>query len=139
MAVGDPQSINSPNTKDPYGNDFHWVDDPKGGIGSYQPGTAPQGQSANGLGGAANGAAAGSAAGPWGAVIGAVVGLLSAQKQAQEANRAQKLEYQLGEHAKAQNNVQRYQENQLQTASNMGPREQSAIGQLIGVFNSARR
>ncbi len=84
--------------------------------------------------GAAKGAAAGSAAGPWGAVIGAVAGLLTQQKAAKEAARVNQLNWQEANRQRELQNVQRYQENQINTAGQMGNREQSAINQLLGVF-----
>ncbi len=84
-------------------------------------------------------AAGGSVGGPWGALIGAAAGLVGGLMNNQAAAKRQQYESAVSEHARTQNAIQTAQSQQLQAAGAMAPREQSAISQLIGVFNAARK
>lgn len=101
-------------------------------VNAQNPGTTP-------MGSAATGAAAGSAAGPYGAIIGALAGLMGGLLQQKDAEKARKLAYEQEQKRSAQDRQFGMQNRQIQTAGEMGNREQSAIQQLMGVFARSAR
>lgn len=112
----------------------------EGGLNNGAGPMYPPPQDSSQIGGAAGGAATGAAVGgPWGAVIGAVAGLLMQHQQRKEQEKAQKRAFELAEREKAQRGVLAMQNQLINTAGDMGNREQSAIANLINVFGRATR